>query len=231
MAEIPSHCRELVETDKTEIEVHLLKTLSAAGLAILLLMPAVSSAAETAGQQLRQTVDKLLRILNDPQVKGDGTKSERRRKLRAVIGERFDFAEMARRSLGPHWRRVSPQQQKEFVKAFTGLLEDAYLDKIESYEGQKVQFINERQDNNAAQVDTKIIDHRGQEFSVDYRLHNVNGSWKVYDVIIEEVSLINNYRSQFNRVLAKSSFDELLQRMKEKKVNPPPASPSSVSRG
>jgi phospholipid transport system substrate-binding protein len=128
---------------------------------------------------------------------------------------------MARRSLGSQWKRLSPEQQEEFVQLFTRLLEDSYLDKIESYQGEKVQYGKETVDNDYAQVETKIIDTKGHEFSVNYRLHNVNGNWKVYDVVIEDVSLVNNYRAQFNRVLANSSVEELLKRMKERAFSAP----------
>lgn len=198
-----------------------MKTFSAFALAILLLMQPVLADAGAAADQLRQTIDQVVAILKDPQLKGDGKKNERRLKLRQVISQRFDFTEMAKRSLGSHWRRLSPEQQKEFVKLFTRLLEDAYLDKIESYNGEKVQYLNERQEDNYAEVATKIIDNRGQAFSIDYRLHNVNGNWQVYDVIIEDISLVNNYRSQFNRVLSRSSYEELLQRMRERKLSAP----------
>jgi len=200
-----------------------MKILSAVVLGILLLTRPVVVAAGTAGDEVRQTVDKLLAILKDPHLKGESKKNERRNKLREVIYQRFDFTEMARRSLGSHWRRLGPEEQKEFIKLFTRLLEEAYLDKIESYNGEKVQYLKEREDKDYAEVDTKIVDNKGQEFLVDYRLHNVNGDWKVYDVVIEDVSLVNNYRAQFNRVLAKSSFEELLKRMKEKKFSAPAA--------
>jgi phospholipid transport system substrate-binding protein len=123
---------------------------------------------------------------------------------------------MAKRSLGSEWRRRSAEERKEFVKLFTDLLERAYLDQIESYNGEKFQYLTDREDNNYAQVDTKIIDNKGREFSVSYRLLNQNGDWKVYDVVIEDISLVNNYRSQFNRVLAKSPYEELVKTMKEK---------------
>jgi phospholipid transport system substrate-binding protein len=171
--------------------------------------------------QVRQTVDKLISILNDPQLKGEYKKNERRQKLKEVLYQRFDFTEMARRSLGVEWRRRTPEEQKEFVRLFTDLLERAYLDKIESYSGEKFYYLKEREDGNYAEVDTKIIDKTGQGYSLDYRLYKVNGDWKVYDVIIEDVSLVGNYRSQFGRVLAKSSFDELLKTMKEKTFSAP----------
>jgi len=199
------------------------KAVSTIALAVWLLMQPVSAAAAASGDRIRETVDKLLTILKDPQLKGESKKTERRQKLKEVIGERFDFPEMAKRSLGSEWRRRSPEEQKEFVRLFTELLEQAYLDKIESYNGEKVQYLKEREDKDNAEVATKIIDNKGQEFSVNYRLHNVNGDWKVYDVVIEDISLVSNYRSQFNRVLAKGSFEELLTRMKEKQFSAPAA--------
>src|SRR6266403_5451705 len=198
-----------------------MKTLSTVGLAILLLVQPVWVAAGVPGDQVRQSADKLLAILKDPQLKGESKKNERRDKLKEVIYQRFDFTEMARRSLGSEWRRRSPEEQKEFVKLFTGLLEQAYLDQIESYSGEKIQYLKEREDDNYAQVDTKIIDKKGQEFSVNYRLHNQNGDWKVYDVVIEDISLVNNFRSQFNRVLATASYKELVNRMKGKTLSAP----------
>jgi len=198
-----------------------MKTLSTVGLAILLLVQPVWVAAGVPGDQVRQSVDKLLAILKDPQLKGESKKNERRDKLKEVIYQRFDFTEMARRSLGSEWRRRSPEEQREFVKLFTGLLEQAYLDNIESYNGEKFRYLKEQEDNNYAQVDTKIIDNKGQEFSVNYRLHNRNGDWKVYDVVIEDISLVNNYRSQFNRMLATSSYEELVNRMKGKTLSAP----------
>jgi phospholipid transport system substrate-binding protein len=198
-----------------------MKALSAVGLGLLLFMRAGLVAAGPPTDQLRQTVDQLLTVLNDPQLKGEDKKNERRENLREVIYPRFDFTEMARRSLGLHWRQRSPEEQQEFVQLFTNLLEEAYFDKIESYNGEKVQYLNETVDNDYAEVETKIIGTNGQEFSVNYRLHNVNGEWQVYDVVIENISLVHNYRSQFNRVLAKSSFAELLKTMREKKFSAP----------
>jgi phospholipid transport system substrate-binding protein len=193
-----------------------MKALAAVGLGVLLLMQPVWVAAGGPGDQVRQTTDKLLVILKDPRLKEEGNKDERREKLKKVIYQRFDFTEMAKRSLGAEWRRRTPEEQKEFVKLFTELLERAYLDQLESYSGEKIQYLKEREGGNHAEVATKIVDNKGQEYSVHYRLHEVNGDWKVYDVVIEDISLVNNYRSQFNRMLAKSSYEELVNRMKEK---------------
>ncbi len=193
-----------------------MKGMAAFALGIFLFMQPVSVAAGAPGDQVRQSVDKLLAILADPRLKQEGKKNERREELKKVIYQRFDFTEMARRALGPEWRRHTPEEQKEFVQLFTDLLERAYLKQIESYNDQKVRYLNEREDHGYAEVDTKIVDNKGQEFSVNYRLDNVNGDWKVYDVVIEDISLVNNYRAQFSRVLASSSYQELVHRMKDK---------------
>jgi phospholipid transport system substrate-binding protein len=195
----------------------------ALALGILVLLRADPGVAGQATDQLKQSVDKVLAILNDPTLKGTAKAQERRQKVKEIIYSRFDFDEMAKRSLGPQWQKRSPEEQKEFVQLFTGLLEHVYLDNIESYRGEKVRFLNERQDKDFAQVDTKIINNKGEEFSLDYRLQNVNGDWKVIDVVIENISLVNNYRAQFNRVLAKSSYAELLEIMKQKKLSAPGA--------
>jgi phospholipid transport system substrate-binding protein len=197
-----------------------MKGMAAFSLGIFLFLQPVCVAAGAPGDQVRRTVDKLLTIIKDPQLKQEGRKNERHDELKKLIYQRFDFTEMARRALGPEWRRHTPEEQKEFVKLFTDLLERAYLKQIESYNDQKVRYLNEREDSSYAQVDTKIVDNKGQEFSVNYRLHNVNGDWKVYDVVIEDISLVNNYRAQFSRVLASSSYQELVHGMKDKTPGP-----------
>lgn len=161
--------------------------------------------------QTRETVDKILSILQS------GANGDRRRQqLRDTIYPRFDFPEMAKRSLGSHWSRRSPQEQQEFVKLFTDLLESSYVDKIEGYNGEKVLYTREQVDGDNAEVFTKILTKKGEEFSINYKLHRVGGEWKVYDVVVEDISLVNNYRSQFNRILANASFDELMKKLQQK---------------
>jgi len=167
-------------------------------------------------EQTRTTADKVLSILNNPELRSAARKNERREQLRAVIYPRFDFAEMAKRSLGPQWSRRSPQEQQEFVRLFTEVLEHSYVDKIESYGGEKITYTRENLDKDHAEVFTKVVTKKGEEFSVNYILRSVGGEWKVYDVVIENISLVNNYRSQFNRILAKASFDELLRKLQAK---------------
>jgi phospholipid transport system substrate-binding protein len=188
------------------------------GCAIFLLAQNGLLAAATPKDQVRQSIDEILAILQDPRLKIKP--DERRRKLERAIYRRFDFVEMARRSLGPEWRRLTPEQQKEFVTFFTDLIEDAYLTRIETYSGEKVEYLRERTEDSYAEVATQLVDKTEREVSINYRLHNVNGTWKVYDVVIEDISLVNNYRAQFRRVLARSSIQELLEMMREKAFSP-----------
>src|SRR5581483_3118863 len=177
--------------------------------------------------QTRQTVDKVFAIVRDPALKPAAKQQERREKLRQVIFPRFDFTEMAKRSLGPHWGRISSQQQQDFVRVFTGLLENAYAEQIETSEGEKVRYTREQIDGDNAEVFTKVITPKGEEVAINYKLQNVAGDWKVYDVVVENISLVNNYRSQFNRVLANASFDDLMRKMQQRS----PDVKGSVSKG
>src|SRR6266566_6392800 len=122
---------------------------------------------------------------------------------------------MAMRSLGANWRRLNPQQRKEFVSTFTALLEKTYANQIDLYNGQQVIYTGETVDGDYAQVNSRIIDKNGQTYSVVYKLHRVDGKWRIYDVVAENISLVNNYRAQFNRVIARSSFEELLKIIKQ----------------
>jgi len=178
----------------------------------------LTSAADSPMAQIQSTVEKILAVVQNPDLKPEAKREQRRAELRRIIYPKFDFEEMAKRSLGPEWQRRTREEQQEFTKAFTGLLENSYLDKIESYDGEKFRYLRETGDQNSAEVDTTVINKKGQEFSINYKLHQVEGGWRIYDVVIENISLVNNYRSQFARVLTKSSFDQLLSTIKEKRL-------------
>ena len=171
--------------------------------------------------QVRQTADKILLILQDPRLKSTDMREARNNQLRQVILARFDFEAMAQRSLGPDWQRRGAEERREFVQLFTNLLERTYADQIAAYNGERIVYGRETQDKEYAEVDTKILTNKGEEFSVNYKLRSSDREWMVYDVVIENISLVNNYRSQFHRVLANSSFDELLRRMGEKQFAAP----------
>jgi phospholipid transport system substrate-binding protein len=188
---------------------------------IVYLFAAAASHAGIPADRVRSTAEKVLTILQDPQLKSDSKKKERGELLKQAIYPRFDFAEMAKRSLGAQWQKRSPKEQQQFVELFTQVLEGAYVNTIESYNGEKIVVGKEVQDKNFAEVNTKVLTPKGEEVIVDYKLHQATGDWKVYDVVVENISLVSNYRSQFNRVIAQSSYEELLRRMKAKQFDAP----------
>lgn len=172
--------------------------------------------ASPAGEHVKATIDQVMQVLRDPKLQGAGKKGERREKLRQIVLPRFDFAEMGKRALGNNWNRY-PDKQQEFVTAFKQLLEETYADQIELASGDKVVYLNERAEKDYAEVDTKVISAKGEETSMTYKLHPVDSDWKVFDIVVENISIVNNYRSQFNRVLSNASLDELIKRMKDKR--------------
>jgi len=185
----------------------------------LLTVVSLSAAPARAGlptDQIKATVDKAQLVLRDPRLKPATKQSERREQLKQVLFSRFNFAEMAKRSLGPNWSRRTPQEQEEFVRLFTEVLERAYADIIESYIDEKIVYLTEKVDGGYADVNSKVVTTKGEEYTISYRAQLVGNEWKVYDVVAENISLVNNYRSQFNRVIAKSSYEELVRRLKDK---------------
>ena len=135
--------------------------------------------------------------------------------LRKAIFPQFDIPEMAMRSLGLNWRRRTSTEKKEFVDLFSYLLEDFLSDKLKSFEDEKFVYKGEVKDGDYAKVETRILTKEGKEISIDYRFHLVDEDWKVYDMVIENVSLVKNYRSQFNRIIAKTSYRNLVRRIQK----------------
>jgi phospholipid transport system substrate-binding protein len=190
-----------------------------ASLVAAVLLVICSGELATAGeptQAIRAAVDQGIEILKNARLDDPKQRAQVIDRLRQIVFPLFDFNEMAMRSLGASWRRLNPQQRKDFVSTFTTLLEKTYADQINLYDGQQVVYTGESVDGDYAQVDSRIIDKDRQTYSVAYRLQKVDGKWKIYDVVAENISLVNNYRSQFNRVIAKSSFEELLKMMRQK---------------
>lgn len=198
--------------------MHKGKLLGWFALALVIAVPA-SVFAGVPTEQVRQTADRVQALLQDSRLKGADKQKERRAQLREILVTRFDFAEMAKRSLGSHWQRVNGDDQQRFVKLFTELLERSYMGQIESYDGEKILYGKENVDQNQAEVETKLVSKKGEQIAVNYKLQNGGGDWKVYDVVIENISLVNNFRSQFNRILANASFAELLQKLESKSVD------------
>ena len=175
------------------------------------------NAAETgpATEAVRQTIDQVLAILKDPELKGPDRAAERRAKLESVIGQRFDYEEMGKRTLAAHWKKLDSSQQGEFVALFQSFLSNSYAGNIDGYSGQKVEYVKERHKGNFAEVQTKVVSSKG-ELPLDYRLMNKNGSYRVYDVVIDGVSLVKNYRGQFARIIKTSSYDGLIEKLRTK---------------
>jgi phospholipid transport system substrate-binding protein len=167
-------------------------------------------------QAVEANVNKVLDVLRDPKLKAESAKETKKEKLREIYGQMFDEVELARRVLGRNWKNFSPVQQQEFVHLFRQVLEKAYIDKILSYTNEKIVFPREEMlSSNQAEVQTKIIT-ASREIPIFYRVNLKDDSWKVYDVVIENVSLVQNYRSQFNSILAKNTPDQLLEILRKK---------------
>ncbi len=197
------------------------KIKTAIGIFVIFLLTSIPSSlwAEEPGKLIMDAIDRGLVILKNPSLKGDEKLQERRQKLWEEISPVFHFEEMSKRALGQHWKGLSPEEKTEFIELFTNILKEAYIGKTDTYSGEKIVLVREKQGDKYANVQTKFVTNKGTEILVDYYLLSNQGDWKIYDVVIEGVSLVNNYRTQFNSILVKSSYKELVQKIKEKNAN------------
>ncbi|MEK7371493.1 MAG: ABC transporter substrate-binding protein [candidate division NC10 bacterium] len=187
------------------------------GLAWLLVLAAAGGAwAGAPTDQLRGAIDRVIKTLDNPALKGDSKVGERRTAVRKIANDIFDFGEIARRSLGRHWQGRTDKEREEFISLFGDLLERSYISKIELYGGEKILYTNERMDAEVAVVSTKVITKNGTEVPIDYRLLRRGDRWLVYDISIEGVSLVSNYRTQFNKIIQTTSYGELVKKMRAK---------------
>ena len=184
--------------------------------AVLAILSAGEAAAGPATDQLKGAVDRVIKVLEDPSLKGDDQVIERRTAVRKIANEIFDFNEIARRALARHWQPLTDKQRVEFVSLFSDLLERSYMSKIELYGGEKIQYVGERVDGETTSVATRIVTKNGTEVPIDYRLLKKGDRWLVYDVNIEGVSLVSNYRTQFNKIIQTASFEDLIQKLRTK---------------
>jgi len=164
---------------------------------------------------MKATIDEVLRLVKERELKQPEKTEERRHLLEKVVSARFDYAEMSRRALGAPWNQLSDQQKHEFVELFQTLLTNSYADKIETYSGEGVQYLNERTEKEYAEVRTKVLSGK-TEIPLDYRLINKANDWRVYDVVVDGVSLVNNYRGQFTKILRASSYSDLVDQLRKK---------------
>ncbi len=174
----------------------------------------------TAMEQLKGSIEKIIPILEDPALTGGSRAQERRSAVRAATNEIFDFAESARRTLGRHWDSRTEREQQEFTQLFGDLLGRAFISKLEREGGVRITYTGESVDGDLGTVKTKITTKNGSELPVDYQVLRRENRWRVYDVLIEGVSLMQNYRAQFTKIIQTSSYEELVQKLKAKQQSP-----------
>lgn len=181
---------------------------------------------------VKQVTEQVFGILENPQLQGPEKRQERQQRMKQISAEIFDWEEMARRALARHWRGLTPQQQQEFVGLFRDLVERSYMNRLDSAVGEKqnILYTGEQADGSRVLVKTRVVTKRNQEVPIDYSMHKGDGRWQVYDVIIEGISLISNYRSQFNRILTSSSYDDLVQKIKSRQAEEAFAGPERKPR-
>jgi len=187
-------------------------------LALLLAAAGTVSAGEARGPEevVRQDTKKVLDILKDPALKAPDKKLERRKKIEDSVGQRFNWPDMAKSSMGAHWKKQTEEQRKEYVDLYTQLVRDTYLTKIDRYSGEEVRYVREEIKGNFAVVSVKIITTKGTDIPVDYRMKKSGDNWLIYDVAVEGVSLVNNYRTQFASMLDSLSDAEFLKELRAK---------------
>jgi phospholipid transport system substrate-binding protein len=189
------------------------RALAVSAAALLAFLPAPARAGAPT-DQINSGVDQVIRVLQDPKLKGAAMEAERRAAIRQEAESIFDFGETGRRALGRHWQELDESQQREFVSMFTDLLEHAYIARIEQYSGEQIVYSGDTVDGDTATVRTKFITQKGTEIPVDYRLLRRGDRWLAYDAIVEGVSLVSNYRTQFDHIMRTGSYPELARRMR-----------------
>ncbi|HVG02730.1 MAG TPA: ABC transporter substrate-binding protein [Nitrospira sp.] len=183
-------------------------------LPLFIVVPAFAGAGP-ATDSIRGTIDEVFKVLDDKELKKPERHEDRRQRLEKVVGARFDYSEMSRRSLGTQWNQLSEKDKQEFVDLFRTLLTNTYADRVENYSGEGVQYLNERTEKEYAEVRTKVLSGK-TEIPMDYRLLRKDNDWRVYDVVVDGVSLVNNYRGQFSKILHTSSYPGLVDQLRKK---------------
>ena len=177
------------------------------------------AAAGSATDAIKETVDQVFAVIDDEALTAPDRAKERLTLLEDIVARRFDFEEMGKRTLGSHWRTLNAGQQKEFVRLFQHFLSGTYAGSIDGYVGGHVEYVKERRKGAFAEVQTKIVTKK-LAVPVDYRLLKRSNTWRVYDVVIDGISLVKNYRGQFGRILKTDSFDTLLEKLQNKVAEP-----------
>ena len=182
-------------------------------LLFLLLVLASNAAAESAKEQLQGTIDSIIAVLKT--IHGPEDIEKNRSSVRQILLPRFDFTAMAQSSLGSRWKDLNGKEE-QFVSVFADYAENSYMSTLGSYRGEKVVYDRDWADGKSAEVDTRVVGGHGEPIKIGYKLHLEDGQWKVYDAVIDDISVIGNYRSQFARILRTASLDELMQTLRAK---------------
>jgi phospholipid transport system substrate-binding protein len=171
-------------------------------------------------EQLRTSINEVIEVLENPEMKKPEKHEERRKLLERIIGRRFSYEEMAKRTLGSEWAKRTPEERKDFVASFQTLLTNTYIGRIENYSGEKIQYLKELSDGEFAEVRTQI-DTGKSMIPLDYKMAKKDSEWRVYDVVVEGTGLVQNYREQFRRILRKDSFEALSKMIRDKAAGIP----------
>lgn len=193
---------------------------------LFMLSPVPGAWAGAPTDQLRDGVDRVFKILRDPALAGDTNAPGRRTAILTAAGTIFDFGEMAKRSLGQHWAARTPAQRSQFVALFTDLMQQSYISKVDQHGGAKMIYRGETVDGDHAAVQTAIPLSNGSQMPLEYRMHNADARWQVYDISIDGISLVSNYRAQFNKVIRLDSYETLVAKLQSHQFVAPAASPS-----
>jgi phospholipid transport system substrate-binding protein len=185
---------------------------------LFMLSPVPGAWAGAPTDQLRDGVDRVFKILRDPEMAGDTNATQRRKAILTAAGTIFDFGEMAKRSLGQHWAARTPAERSQFVGLFTDLMQHSYISMVDQHGGAKMIYRGETVDGERAAVQTAIPLSNGSQMPLEYRMHNVDARWQVYDLSIDGISLVSNYRAQFNKVIRLDSYDTLVAKLKSHQV-------------
>jgi phospholipid transport system substrate-binding protein len=180
---------------------------------LLMLAPAHAAWAGAPTDQLRDGVDRVFKILRDPAMAGDANAPQRRKAVLTAAGTIFDFNEMAKRSLAQHWAERTPAERTQFTALFTDLLQHSYISKVDQHGSAKMVFGDEKIEGDHATVRTVIPLSNGSQMPLEYRMHQANGRWQVYDIGMDGISLLANYRAQFNKVIRIDSYAALVTKL------------------
>lgn len=187
------------------------------GIVALAVLWSVSTAFASVTETVKKTVDDVIQVVSDKEMKKKSNEQQRRIAIKKSIAMIFDSQEMAKRALGKHWNPRTPAERKQFVELFATLLENSYAGKIESYNNEKVVYTKEIVDGEYAEVKSKVVTSKRDEYALDYKLMKTeSGKWMVYDVVIEGVSLVANYRTQFNKIIIANGYPELVKKLQVK---------------